>query len=502
MVTTIRKTDEQTALTNEIQTLLKNLGAGKVDGVAYDTAWVARLAPIYPGYGFEESLEWLRRNQYDDGTWGAPVDHFHDRYISTLAAIVALKEVGKDWRDERRVKRGEDALWRLVGKLRMDDSDTVGFPMLSVSLSEEAETLGLDVPRPPLRYAGPYQKKVKALLKLPKSQWRGNSLTYSLEGLRTLIQPSDDLLEANYSVSISPAATAAYLMVQQDTPALAYLNDSMVIAGTGAVPALAPIDVFEIAWALSHLRTVGAIEPDDPAVLSLLDYVWSLWSQKVGISDSKYFKVPDLDDTAACFALLRWAGYPVSADVFGSYEMDEWFYCYPAETNPSPSVHVRLLAALRMCQEHPLHSRWVNKALNALRSFDENGSFWWDKWHASPYYVNSLAVNVLYDLDNILAHSRLKWILRTQNDDGGWGYFGQSTPEETAYCLEALTIWDCTVGGIDPSVLDEAAEYLAQHLADASYMSLWIGKGLYTPPNLVKAAILSALYNYVSHDLA
>src|SRR5262245_1179202 len=84
----IRKRDE---IELQIQSLLESLGEGRVDGVAYDTAWTARLALRYPNEGFDQSLEWLRRHQYTDGTWGTPLTHYHDRYISTLAAIVALQ---------------------------------------------------------------------------------------------------------------------------------------------------------------------------------------------------------------------------------------------------------------------------------------------------------------------------------------------------------------------------------------------------------------------------
>ncbi len=500
MITSSRKIDEQTALASEISLLLQDLGTGRVDGVAYDTAWVARLAPVYPQYGFDEALEWLRRNQYDDGTWGAPVAHYHDRYISTLAAIVALKEVGRDNRDQRRVQRGEDALWRMVGKLRMDDSDTVGFPMLSVSLSEEATALGLDVPRPPLRYAGPYQKKVKALLTMPKDKWRASPLSFSLEGLRTLICEGDDLLAENHSVSISPAATAAYLLSQHDDLALTHLQEVMKGLGTGALPNLAPVDVFETAWALSYLHSSGAVEPNDPEVQRSLDYLWAVWSPQVGVSDSVYFPVPDLDDTAACFILLRWAGYPVNADVFSYYEMDKHFCCYLNETNPSPSTHLRLLAALRLCEDHPQYERWLTKAVQALRNFDANGTFWWDKWHSSAYYVNSIAPGILRGIDDDLASRRLKWILRTQNDDGGWGYFGESTAEETSFCLQALLQWDRCVEPIEPTILDEAANYLKAYMSDRDYTPLWIGKTLFAAPNVIRASIVSALFAYTSRN--
>jgi len=101
-------------------------------------------------------------------------------------------------------------------------------------------------------------------------------------------------------------------------------------------------------------------------------------------------------------------------------------------------------------------------------------------------------------LDDDLAASRLKWILHTQNDDGGWGYLGQSTLEETAYCLEALLFWDGMVASIDPTVLDAAAQFLSDNLDHLPYLPLWIGKSLYTPYVPVKAAVLGALFAYTN----
>ena len=485
--------DQETVLAAEVQSLLADLGKGRVDGVAYDTAWAARLAPRYPGHGFDASLEWLRRNQYDDGTWGAPLVHYHDRFISTLAAIVALREVGGDSRDERRVKRGEDALWRLVGRLGRDDSDTVGFPILSASLAEEARSLGLDVPNAPVRYAAAYKRKVNALLSQPKRQWRANTITFSLEALRTAVGSKDDVLEVNNSVCISPSATAGYLMMYQNESALSYLVN---MAQDGAVPGFDAIDIFEILWSLSPLQASGAIEPDMPEVRRLLDRLWQAWSPEIGISYSTHFPITDIDDTAACIALLRWGGYPIEPDAFTYFEMEDHFCTYHSETNPSPSSHLRVLWALRWCEDHPQYQQWTEKALNALYKLDENGSFWWDKWHASPYYVSKLAVAALQNIDAELANSRIKWIIRTQNDDGGWGYMGESTAEETAYCLDALLEWNQAVESIDSSILDEAAAFLKNASSMTHFTPLWISKGLYTPHNIVRSTILSAMYKF------
>lgn len=486
---------EKQVLLDEISSLLEDLGNGKIGGVAYDTAWAARLVKRYPNCGFENSLEWLRRNQYDDGTWGASLLHYHDRFASTLASIVALREVGSGGRDERRVKRGEAALWKIVSRLGRDDSDTVGFPVIAASLAQDASELGLDVPRPPIRYAAAYKHKVDKLLSQPKRDWRTNALSFSLEGLWRAIGEADEALEANHSVASSPAATAAFLFTHYDQGALDYLIS--IQEQDGSIPGLAPVDIFDIVWSLSNLMYVSAVQPDNPLVRRLLDFLWERWSPTTGLYYSSYFRVPDLDITSASFILLRWGGYPVSGDCFEYFEMDDHFCTYREESNPSPAAHLRLLMALKTCPEHPKQSIWMHKVLTALRRFDANGSFWWDKWHASPYYVSDLAIHALYDVDKELARSRAKWIMRTQNDDGGWGYLDQSTPEETAYALDALLLWSQHVEHVESELMTNAAEFLRKNEGNREYTPLWISKGLYTPNNIVKSILLSAMYQYM-----
>lgn len=476
--------------------ILRELGRGQVDYAAYDTAWTARLAPYYPEYGFDSAVEWLRRNQHADGTWGALPLHYHDRFISTLAAVVALREAGGEPRDRRRVKRGEDALWKLVGRLGHDDSDTVGFPILSTALAEEALALGLEVPMAPVRYAGPYKKKVAALLDQPARQWRGHTLSFSLEALRHAVDDGDEVLESNFSVGSSPAATAGYLMTRRDEQALAYLSGLQRRDAGGAMAAMDPIDVFETAWVVSHLSMAGVIHPDMKHIRRALDHLWSLWSNDRGTSYSSFFAIADIDDTAAAFSALQWGGYPVDVGVFSYYEMPEHFACYPGETNPSLSAHVRLIKALRTQPDSPQAREWLVKAVTALRLLDENGSFWWDKWHASPYYVNSAALPVLHGIADDLARTRLKWILRTQNDDGGWGYLGSSTPEETAYVLEALLYWDEQVERLSPGVIEMGVRYLRPHALAQCFPSLYIAKTLFTPTRVVQSVILGVLYRY------
>jgi hypothetical protein len=204
----------------------------------------------------------------------------------------------------------------------------------------------------------------------------------------------------------------------------------------------------------------------------------------------------DLDDTSVVFGLLKWGGYDINADVFSHYETEQLFITYEHELDPSMSVNIRTLNALHMAQDHPNYDRWINKIKNMIRTHDLNGYFWFDKWHASPYYLTSVAIWSLHGFLNDILASKIKWILKTQNTDGGWGYYSQSTPEETAYCLQALLYWNKCEERLPTNQITKAGQYLVQHINDHN-TAIWIGKGLYTPQTVVQSAIDMALYSYM-----
>ncbi|MDO9131344.1 MAG: hypothetical protein Q7U34_15920, partial [Anaerolineales bacterium] len=135
-------------ITALIHQLLKDIGPGRMSSTAYDTAWVARLGEIDQELS-SQAMNWICENQLPDGSWGASEPfYYHDRVISTLAAMIALTYRGKRIQDHKQIERGLLALERIVAGANQglqDDPNgaTVGFEMIAPTLVAEAEKLGL-----------------------------------------------------------------------------------------------------------------------------------------------------------------------------------------------------------------------------------------------------------------------------------------------------------------------------------------------------------------------
>jgi halimadienyl-diphosphate synthase len=507
---TVRQSEQNSSMTVDVELIdlrveeiLQAIGrkTSTTSSAAYDTAWIARIAPDYPGHGFESALPWLRAHQHSDGSWGGDLVHYHDRIVSTLSALIALRCVGQGYEDEQRLRAGENFLWRENGRMNHDANDTVGFPVLAVALSNEAYRYELDVPRDLYRDVAKIEKKLNMLAYDP-TKWRDTTLIYSLEALLTYLPPDGtfNFAEDDGCVGMSPAAAAATLLNPQtyNATTVTYLQQVMEAQGDGGAPTLKPMDLFETLWSLYHLWLAKAFTPDHPEVRRILDFLASVWSDENGVAFSRQFRIPDLDDTAVAFSLLRWGGYPVSANVFATYELDKHFCCYPGELDSSLSANIRMLGALQFDKGHPKYEAWTRKITATLRAYDLNGYFWFDKWHMSPYYLTTTAIWSLHGVVDDLLPQRVKWILRTQNADGGWGYYGRSTTEETSYCLQALIFWSQNVEIVDSAIIHAAGSYLLKHM-DGRVPTLWIGKALYSPRHIADATIAMALHSYLEY---
>ena len=86
--------------------MLRSMDDGDISISAYDTAWVALIPSKEGGDQGEDqeevkkkngplfpcSLEWIAKNQLQDGSWGdSQIFSAHDRILNTLACVVALK---------------------------------------------------------------------------------------------------------------------------------------------------------------------------------------------------------------------------------------------------------------------------------------------------------------------------------------------------------------------------------------------------------------------------
>ena len=474
--------------------LLKEIGPGRMMTTAYDTAWVARLRGLGEPMS-EQSLEWLRRSQLPDGSWGArDIRYHHDRLVSTLAAMTALAREGRP-QDRKRWERAQLALETLTQGLRADPAgETIGFEMIVPSLIAEARFLGL-IERQPLEVLNRLARyRAAKLAALPQGMInRHVTVAFSAEmagpdGLKLL--DVNDLQERNGSVGHSPSATAYFALYVRpgDATALSYLRQ---LAVSGAVPNVAPFDVFERAWTLWNLALTSPLDEDLLALCQPhLEFLEQGWQEGVGIGFAAGYTPKDSDVTSLVFEVLTAFGRSPDLDAVLRFEEKGHFRCYQLEANPSISANIHVLGALRAAGLGVGHPS-VQKALKFLHRTQTLQLFWFDKWHASPYYSTAHAVINCAGYDDDLVQDAVYWILETQQADGSWGYY-VPTAEETAYCLQALVAWKRQGHSLAENVLERGAAWLADRV-DGPYPPLWIGKCLYCPELVVRSAILGAL---------
>ncbi|XP_077213670.1 ent-copalyl diphosphate synthase 1-like isoform X1 [Tasmannia lanceolata] len=321
-----------------VKAILRNMGDGEITVSAYDTAWVALVEDIH-GSGapqFPSSLEWIVKNQLIDGSWGDRcIFSAHDRIISTLACVIALKS----WNIyPQRCQKGMSFLQDNIGKLKEENAEhmPIGFEVAFPSLIEIARSLDLDVPLDSSVLQDIYAKRNLKLERIPKEMMHKvpTTLLHSLEGMPDLdwgkllkLQSQDG------SFLFSPSSTAFAFMQTKDKKCLEYLQKA-VERFNGGVPNVYPVDLFEHIWVIDRFQRLGISRYFKPEIKECLDYVYRYWTDD-GISWARNSRVHDVDDTAMAFRLLRLHGYKISAEAFKRFKSGNEFFCFVGQTNPA-----------------------------------------------------------------------------------------------------------------------------------------------------------------------
>jgi halimadienyl-diphosphate synthase len=294
-------------------------------------------------------------------------------------------------------------------------------------------------------------------------------------------------------VGVSPSASAyfATYIKKGDEAALNYLKS--IIKPDGGLPNVAPFDVFEIGWTLWNLSLIPGLVNAKPLQAKLkphLEFLSNAWVPKNGVGFAAGYTVKDSDDTGLVYeTLLR---YGIEKDLASVllYEEKDHFRCFALEVNPSISANIHVLSALQQAGLSAKNSS-VQKIIQFLRKSRGQNPFWLDKWHSSSYYATAHAVIACAGLANDVVDESIQWLLRTQNANGSWGTY-LATAEETAYAMQALSIWNEKVARIPKAVIKNGAHWLKANM-NKPYPPLWIGKCLYSPNLVIRSAVISAL---------
>jgi halimadienyl-diphosphate synthase len=478
-----------------------------IAGTAYDTAWLASVPANGEGSGprFPDALQWLVDNQLPDGSWGGSIRYEHDRVLCTLAALVPLVKFASFREADSSVAAGTRYLWQRGHALSSEPTELVAFELLLPAMIRRAQAAGLKIPPHLDIYATQRAEKMNLI---PAGALYSPRVTvvHSLEflGDRVDLNGMKAAQGSNGSIGNSPAATAFYCTLVDDQDAHAYLERCMAHSGDSTVPVLYPCETYELLWTAYHLHLAGASASQ---MLSneerlLLEHGLS----NGGVSLSPSFPIPDADDTAVALLLLQDLGELHSPAVLKGFALEAGnFASFKYERHASVGVSLHVLHALLRVPGYPRQKRTVERLLDYLSSQQIGGLYWQDKWHISPYYATAHAVSVLRELPaehlyrmKPLIDKSMGWLRQTQNGDGSWGFYGQTTAEETAYALLTMA----TAGGAAVSEEDKnrciaAASYLQDRLREQSgehsYPPLWIDKCLYTPTLVVQAVIEAAL---------
>jgi halimadienyl-diphosphate synthase len=506
-----------------IADLDEKFGSGDISAATYDTAWVAMVRnPNKPKkLAFPDSFNCILKSQAEDGSWGGL---FPYTLLPTLAALLALLKAPEPTTQVHyAVKRAKHYLENALLQWSVKKHESIGFELLAPMLLEELEKLDLIFEFPDKNELLKIRSQ-KLLITSPKLIYSGQStLIHSLEAFGAALdfKRLKQQQAINGSYGGSPSATAAVLIYgsEWDNAAaewLTHLSNRAFDGVVGNMPTAYPIDVFEIAWVLNNLASGGfnlQHNFSQPLVQKLCTWLQQSLTPQ-GVTPTRFVGIPtDSDDTGMALAALNKAQIKVPIDSLVNFERSDYFSCFKQERGSSITANAHVLTALLSLSksEQISHQTRIAKVVDFLYSMRNEDGFWQDKWHKSSFYATACSVMSLTECKSlelkIELQPTLQWVLQTQSiEDGGWGYNGYSTLEETAYALQILQSLHLSVNSSYYIAYKRATyqgiKYILKHF-NGSYFkkniqlsNLWRGKELYTPKRVVFSAAIAVLNQY------
>lgn len=484
----------------ELRALIGALGesGGLVSPSVYDTAQLLRLAP--PKAGVVAGLQWLLRQQREDGGWGEPTVPAA-RDVPTLAAVLTLHTYRHLLPVETVIDaglaflRGQASQWQNVHI----DLVPIAAELILPSLLQDAEKAGLAIDHRPYAHLFELRRlKLTRLANVPLSKHDTPIFSWEALGYPFTV----DMLDPWTGVGHSPAATAFWLAAaahQEVDPARraqaeAYLARAEATTGLGipgVVPFAYPITGFELCYALYPLLLTGLL--NHPALADVVTpqvkRLRRMVEQNGGLGFGEGF-IPDVDCTSVAVSVLLAAGEAVDIQLVKRFWHRDHFYTFAWELNPSVLSNTHALYALIQNGD-----RCEATERFLVERQEENGAWMVDKWHTSWRYSTLEALAAFQHLNHpaeVACAARA--LLEDQNPDGSWGVACGSQSLETAYGLIALTLLPPQLQQqVRPAIQQAQAWLQARAHQSFKHEQTWLGKEVYSPVRVDAAYRLCAL---------
>lgn len=480
-----------------IKSVVRSTNLGYMEGIAYDTAWVAMLERG-GNLLFPRTIVSLMNKRKSNGSWGCMSEHYHDNTIATAATMYALAKHNMR-KYNKEIEDGRIYIEENIEKIEKDTCDTIGYEIIFPMLVDKLEKVGIHISIPSHIMSKIWMMREKKLNQIPPEMIYTNKTTisYSLEFLGDDVDVSKIKRTKckNGSVGNSPAATSYMLNFVHDNDAMIYLRRMLMYNSFSSAMAQWPYEIFERAWVLYHLNLFDVDCSHHGRIIA--EKLKSSWTTE-GVSWSYDFPALDSDDTAVTFKILKKYNYEVNDDVFENFEKEEHFICFQFEKEPSVSANIHILDAIKDCNSYERKDEVIDKIVKFLKRTCKDGRFD-DKWNISPYYTTGHAIIALADVENDIVEKSVDYIISTQNENGSWGLIGGNR-EETAYALQGLLYYHLNIEKIDTKIMEDGVRFLLHNLS-SPFVELWVSKGLYAPINVALSAELSVIYIFIMHIL-